>query len=98
MGLFSNIKEMISGPKVDYAELLANGAVVIDVRSPGEFYMGNKKGSLNIPLQDLAGKVNKYKNKEVILVCQSGMRAASAKGLFEKAGIKAYNAGNWKNV
>lgn len=47
------------GPKVDYHELIANGAVLIDVRTPTEFSVGSAKGSKNIPLNTIGNKVKK---------------------------------------
>jgi rhodanese-related sulfurtransferase len=42
------------GPKVDYADLVKQGAIILDVRSPGEYKQGHIKGSLNTPLNDLS--------------------------------------------
>jgi hypothetical protein len=49
MGIFSRI----FGPGVDYAQLVKNGAIILDVRTPGEYAGGHIKGSKNIPLQSL---------------------------------------------
>lgn len=98
MGLFSKIFSALKGEKVDYQEKIKNGAVVIDVRSPGEFNMGHAKNSKNIPLQNLAKQAGKLKGKEVVLVCRSGARAGQAKGILTKNGITAHNAGAWQNV
>jgi rhodanese-related sulfurtransferase len=38
------------GPKTDYSELVKQGAIILDVRSKGEFVGGHIKGSINIPL------------------------------------------------
>lgn len=98
MGLFKNISDALRGKSVDYQELIANGAIVIDVRSKAEFSSGNAPGSKNIPLQTLPQKLKALKDKEVILVCRSGMRAAQAKSMLTKNGITAYNAGGWQKV
>ncbi len=98
MGVLKELRDMLFGPKVDYKQLMEGGAVIIDVRTPGEFKSGHKKGSVNIPLQNLSSKISKYKNKEVIVVCKSGMRASSAKRMFEQEGIKCYNAGAWQSL
>ncbi|HRB19894.1 MAG TPA: rhodanese-like domain-containing protein, partial [Chitinophagales bacterium] len=37
------------GPKVDYKQLLQEGAVIIDVRTKAEYQSGHIKGSMNIP-------------------------------------------------
>ena len=55
------IKEMITllkkilglGPAVNYTELVQQGAIILDVRSKGEFSGGNIKGAVNIPVQVL---------------------------------------------
>ncbi|GAA4834678.1 rhodanese-like domain-containing protein [Algivirga pacifica] len=90
-----------AAPQVDYSELLAKGAKIIDVRSPMEFQHGHAPKSINIPLQEVASKVNQIKkyNKPIILVCQSGNRAGQAMSILQRSGIEeVYNAGNWGNM
>jgi phage shock protein E len=92
------IKELIGlGPKINYAELVKNGAQMIDVRSQGEFSGGNIKGSINIPLQSITGSFSKIKkDKPVIVFCASGMRSASAKAILKANGYgEVHNAGSW---
>jgi len=81
-------------------EYYENGAVVLDVRSPGEFASGHAKGSKNIPLQNINGQLNQIKkwNKPVIACCQSGMRSGSAKSILQNAGIECINGGSWTQV
>lgn len=98
MGFFDSLFNRSTASAVDYTEKIKNGALVIDVRSPGEFNGGHVKGSTNIPLQNIANSLNKLKGKEVILVCRSGARAGQAKGILQNAGITAYNAGAWQNI
>ena len=43
-------------------------------------------------------KLEKIKNKEVILVCKSGARAARAKSILKQNDIVAHNAGAWQNL
>ena len=43
------------GPKVNIGELISKGALIIDVRSKGEYSEGNVKGSVNVPLDQLSG-------------------------------------------
>ena len=43
--------------KTDFKQLMANGAVIIDVRNPGEFAGGAAPGSENIPLATIPGKI-----------------------------------------
>lgn len=89
------------GPKVDFKELIANGAIVIDVRSKGEFSGGHAKGSVNIPLDQLSSGIKKLKDKEKVIItcCASGMRSASAKAILKSNGFaNVHNAGSWYNL
>ena len=47
------------------------------------------KGFQNIPLNDLASKTNQLdKNREVIVICQSGMRSKQKRQGIEKLGFQ----------
>lgn len=85
------------GPKVNHHELIANGAVLIDVRTPAEFAQGNIKGSKNVPLDTIGSKVKKIEqlNKPIVLCCRSGMRSGQATAILKRHGIEAYNGGPW---
>jgi phage shock protein E len=88
------------GPKVDYKELVKNGAQIIDVRTRGEYASGHVKGSVNIPLNELSSSVAKIKkNVPVITCCASGMRSASAKSTLSSLGFKeVHNGGGWMSL
>ncbi|MBM7702819.1 rhodanese-like domain-containing protein [Metabacillus iocasae] len=61
----------------------------IDVRTPGEFKGRNIRGFKNIPLQQLPNRVNELsKEKEVVVICQSGMRSNAASRQLVKHGFK----------
>ncbi|MBA5685712.1 rhodanese-like domain-containing protein [Rugamonas apoptosis] len=65
-------------------------ATIVDVRDATEFATGHLPNAKNIPLAELAkrvGELDGAKSKSVIVVCQSGARAASAAGLLQKAGF-----------
>ncbi len=99
--MLETIKKILGiGPKVDYAELMKRGAVIVDVRSKGEYTSGHVKGSLNIPLNTLSSQLSKLKkDKPVITCCASGMRSASAKGILKQNGFtEVYNGGSWLNL
>lgn len=89
------------GPKEDFADLVKQGAVVLDVRSEGEYSRGHIKGSLNIPVDTLNNNLNKLKdkNKTIITCCASGMRSASAKSILKSNGYsQVYNGGSWSSL
>lgn len=52
--------------------------VVIDLRDPNEYVEGHIEGARNIPLlklEERAFELEAYKQKPVIVTCQSGMRS-----------------------
>lgn len=87
-------------PKPDLGAVIAKGAVIVDVRTPGEYAGGHIKGSVNIPLDGLQGQLQKLKKeKAVITCCASGMRSSSARRILLANGFKeVYNAGSWYNL
>ena len=89
------------GPSVNYAELVKNGAIILDVRSKGEFAGGHIKGSVNISVDTLRNNLVKLKdkNKTIITCCASGMRSATAKGILQSNGyVNVYNGGGWNSL
>lgn len=89
------------GPGVNYAELVKNGATILDVRSKGEFAGGHIKGSVNISVDILRNNLSKLKdkNKPIITCCASGMRSASAKSILLSNGYtQVYNGGGWNSL
>ena len=51
-------------------ELIKNGAVIIDVRTPAEYRGGNVAGSKNIPLNEIQSKEKEImKNKNGVVFC-----------------------------
>lgn len=96
MGLFSSI----FGKSADYAQLVKDGAVILDVRTPGEYAGGHIKGSKNIPLQSIQQNLSKIpKDKVIITCCASGMRSGSAKSILLSSGFKeVHNGGGWMSL
>lgn len=86
------------GPSL--AELLTDGAVVVDVRTPQEYRGGHVKDSRNIPLSSLSSKVASLKKqkKAIITCCASGMRSSKAAKVLRQAGLEAHNGGAWQTV
>jgi rhodanese-related sulfurtransferase len=99
--MINKIKSLLGfGPPVDYAQLLKNGASIIDVRTKSEYQQGHIRGSVNIPLQNLESNLSKIKkDKPVITCCASGMRSASAKSILKSNGFsEVYNGGGWSSL
>jgi len=95
LNMFKNM--FSSAPEVNYAELVKNGAIIVDVRTAGEFKSGHIKGSINIPLDIIKNKSAelKQKNKVIITCCRSGNRSGMAKSILQESGIECYNGGAW---
>ncbi|MFO0414801.1 MAG: rhodanese-like domain-containing protein [Bacteroidota bacterium] len=87
-------------PSIDFKTMVQQGAVIIDVRTTGEYNGGHIKGSLNIPVDRIASKIEeiKKKGKPVITCCRSGARSGMAAGILKKQGIACYNGGTWNSL
>ncbi|WP_071394959.1 rhodanese-like domain-containing protein [Bacillus tuaregi] len=70
-------------------ELNSKNKQFIDVRTPGEYKGRSIRGFKNIPLHQLSQKAEKElsKDKEVIVICQSGMRSQKASKQLKKLGF-----------
>ena len=82
--------------------LLAEGAVVLDVRSPVEFASQSIPGAINVPLDSLEFQVaNAVPSKDtpVLLHCQSGGRSGVATRILRGLGYsRAFNLGSLANA
>ena len=69
--------------------LVADGAKLVDVRSPAEFSAGHVDGAINVPVQELAQRAGELGDtaKPVVVYCASGMRSASAVRILARAGF-----------
>ncbi len=78
---------------------LKKGALVIDVRSPGEFNSGHLRNAINLPLNEietLLPRRVKDKNQVLLLHCHSGMRSGMAKRKLKTLGyINSCNLGSY---
>jgi phage shock protein E len=84
-------------------EILAwikNGAILIDVRTAGEFKANFVLNSINLPLDNLYSQINKLdKNLNYIVFCRSGNRSGHAKDILLKNGFKkVFDAKTWEKV
>ena len=88
------------GSNTDVKEMLANGAAIIDVRTPGEFQGGHVPNSINIPLNEIEEKVSEIQamGKPIVLCCASGGRSGQATGFLQSEGIDCENGGGWMQV
>ncbi len=86
------------GPSLD--ELVAQGAVIVDVRSKAEFDGGHLNNSVNIPLDVLKSSLDQLdQSKPIITCCASGIRSATAKNILKSRGFREVrNGGGWASL
>lgn len=98
MGIFNNI--FGGNTNENLSKLVNEGAFLVDVRTPEEFAEGNVKESINIPLDQVAVSLDKFKGKESIVVfCRSGNRSGQAKNILEQNGFtNVTNGGTWQDI
>jgi len=94
--MFGFLKKLF-GPGTDYKSIMAQGAIIVDVRTPEEYKAGHIQGSRNIPLDQIKAKAAELKKtgKPIITCCRSGARSGMAKSQLASAGIEVYNGGAW---
>lgn len=74
--------------------LVAAGAVLLDVRSPGEFQSGHPAPARNIPVDELAARMSELpRDKTVVVYCLSGGRSRQAAAMLSRAGYTVRDLG-----
>jgi len=70
-----------------------NGAVILDVRTPGEVKMGAVPGCINIPVDSLRDRIKEVpEGRPIIVYCRVGIRAYIACRILKQNGFeKVYN-------
>jgi phage shock protein E len=99
--MIDTIKKFFGVEKTDFAQLVKDGAVILDVRSKGEYAGGHIDGSINISVDQLGKNLNKLKDKTkpIITCCASGVRSASAKSILKANGYTSvHNGGAWQSL
>jgi len=100
--MINSIKHLFGmGSKADYKQLVKEGALILDVRSKGEFESGHIRSSINIPVDQLQQNLNKLRDKHqpIITCCASGIRSAAAKRVLLSEGFtKVFNGGGWNSL
>jgi rhodanese-related sulfurtransferase len=83
------------------SDLLAKGAIALDVRTPEEFQSGHYAGALNIPVDQLESRLNELPDKSIPIVayCASGARSGHAAQILKAAGYtEVINAGGLRDM
>jgi phage shock protein E len=86
-------------PKKAAVAYFRNGALIIDVRSAGEFTAGHLARAINIPLSEIESVTTRKftdKNQVLLLHCQSGKRSGEATRQLRELGYtNVYNLGSY---
>jgi rhodanese-related sulfurtransferase len=84
------------------ASHLKKGALVIDVRTAGEFNSGHLPNAINLPLDEIETSLPrrvKDKNQVLLLHCQAGGRSSQARKKLTALGyVNAYNMGSYSRA
>lgn len=70
------------------------GALLLDVRTTGEFAGGHVEGAINIPLSDLEARFSELEtDRGVVVYCQMGSRSARAATILRQRGVDVFDLG-----
>lgn len=93
--LISGMDKSSINPHQATAKINQEEAVVVDVRPMTDFSTGHIINSINIPMNGLKNQINrleKYRNKPIIVACRSGAQSSSACKQLHKEGFeKVFN-------
>lgn len=99
IGAFLLLKRLTLVSPAKAREYLEAGAVIVDVRSEGEFGARHLPKAINIPLDRLGDGIRQRapdKEQPVLLHCLSGTRSGMGKALLKKLGYRnAFNLGSY---
>ena len=78
------------------------GALLVDVRTPGEYVQGHLEDALNIPfdqIEDRLAELGEDNDREIVIYCRSGRRSGIAEVTLRKLEFKnLFNAGGYQQL
>ncbi|MBE9516389.1 MAG: cyclic nucleotide-binding domain-containing protein [Proteobacteria bacterium] len=93
----SDFDELLKEPLMQYVdankagEMVKQGSMVIDVRTPAEYKKGSLRGSVNIPLVTIREGFDKLKtDKSYVLCCRRGIQSEVAAFLMRQKGFDVF--------
>jgi phage shock protein E len=99
IAVFLGLKRLTLVGPATAREWLGKGALVIDVRSEGEFKGRHLPGAANIPLDRLRDEVARLapnKDQPLLLHCLSGTRSGMGMAMLKKMGYRhVFNLGSY---
>lgn len=97
MNLGETLKRLLGKPYASVrpeqaAALVADGAVLLDVREPVEWRAGHAPGARHIPLGQLSDRIGELPtDRPVVTACRSGARSRQAAALLAGDHRQVYN-------
>ena len=71
-------------------ELVAEGAQLVDVRTPGEYAAGHLPDAVLVPVSDISTRWDELDmDRPVVLYCRSGARSSAAARVLRARGFEA---------
>jgi peroxiredoxin family protein/rhodanese-related sulfurtransferase/TusA-related sulfurtransferase len=72
-----------------WREIASTESLIVDVRTKEEFEMGHIPGSVNIPLDELRGRISELPtDKPIVLTCAIGLRGYAAYRILTQEGFR----------
>jgi NADPH-dependent 2,4-dienoyl-CoA reductase/sulfur reductase-like enzyme/rhodanese-related sulfurtransferase len=87
--ILSGLVETVQWHEVN--EYRAQGAQLVDVRSPEEFVLGTLPGAINIPVDQIRERVGELEDRDIVVTCEVGQRGHVATLLLNELGFHAKN-------
>jgi thiosulfate/3-mercaptopyruvate sulfurtransferase len=99
LAIFTELRRKATGmlavQPTDAVKLINNDAVVLDMRSAESYARGHIVGARNVPIDELEGhleKLERYKNKPVVAVCDAGITSSKGVSKLRNSGFESvYN-------
>ena len=81
------------------SELLQSSVTVVDVRTAAEFMDGHCLESINVPMNEIEGRIDEIrKMKNIVVVCASGIRSKKASRILKNHGVDCNDGGPWQGL
>ena len=86
-------------PENEVAEVIRNGAYILDVRTALEAKKGLAQGATNISLFQLKRHLSELpRDRTIVTHCKTGGRAGKARDILEREGFKVINGGDYETI
>ena len=87
----AKVGSISAGQLLDQAAAHRQTPVILDVRTPAEFAAGHIPGAVNVPHDQVGARLDELagaRDREVVVYCRSGKRAALALDVLGQHGFK----------